>query len=477
MNKDFLWGGAVAAHQIEGAYREGGKGISAADVMTAGTRDIPREITAGIDSEKYYPNHDAIDFYHHYQEDIDLFAEMGFRCLRTSIAWTRIFPQGDETQPNEQGLAFYNDLFDYMLSKGIQPVVTLSHFEMPYHLIEQYGGWRSRSCIKFFTRFAFTCLRRYHTKVKYWMTFNEINNQILVDNPIYAFTNSGIVFQPEDNREAVVYQAAHYQFVAGAMVVDFAAQLDPNLMIGCMVAAQPHYPLSCNPDDILEAQRQNRKQYFFSDVQVWGYYPAYIRQYWQRQGYELDMTADDLEWIAKGKVHYVGFSYYYTCVVTADETVARTGDLNAAGTNTVDNPYLKDSDWGWTIDAKGLRYFLIELQDRYRVPLFIVENGLGAYDTLEDGQVADDYRIDYLKAHIQQMMKAVEIDGVDLIGYTVWGCIDPVSFTTGEMRKRYGLIYVDKNDDGSGTYKRYRKKSFHWYRHVIETNGQSVWDT
>lgn len=477
MNKDFLWGGAVAAHQIEGAYREGGKGISAADVMTAGTRDIPREITAGIDPEKYYPNHDAIDFYHHYQEDIDLFAEMGFRCLRTSIAWTRIFPQGDETQPNEQGLAFYDDLFDYMLSKGIQPVVTLSHFEMPYYLIEQYGGWRSRSCIEFFTRFAFTCLRRYHTKVKYWMTFNEINNQILVDNPIYAFTNSGIVFQPEDNREAVVYQAAHYQFVASAMVVDFAAQLDPNLMIGCMVAAQPHYPLSCNPDDILEAQRQNRKQYFFSDVQVWGYYPAYIRQYWQRQGYELDMTADDLEWIAKGKVHYVGFSYYYTCVVTADETVARTGDLNAAGTNTVDNPYLKASDWGWTIDAKGLRYFLIELQDRYRVPLFIVENGLGAYDTLEDGQVADDYRIDYLKAHIQQMMKAVEIDGVDLIGYTVWGCIDPVSFTTGEMRKRYGLIYVDKNDDGSGTYKRYRKKSFHWYRHVIETNGQSVWDT
>lgn len=317
----------------------------------------------------------------------------------------------------------------------------------------------------------------YHSKVKYWMTFNEINNQILVDNPIYAFTNSGIVFQPEDNREAVVYQAAHYQFVASAMVVDFAAQLDPNLMIGCMVAAQPHYPLSCNPDDILEAQRQNRKQYFFSDVQVWGYYPAYIRQYWERQGYELDMTADDLEWIAKGKVHYVGFSYYYTCVVTADETVARTGDLNAAGTNTVDNPYLKASDWGWTIDAKGLRYFLIELQDRYRVPLFIVENGLGAYDTLEDGQVADDYRIDYLKAHIQQMMKAVEIDGVDLIGYTVWGCIDPVSFTTGEMRKRYGLIYVDKNDDGSGTYKRYRKKSFHWYRHVIETNGQSVWDT
>lgn len=317
----------------------------------------------------------------------------------------------------------------------------------------------------------------YHSKVKYWMTFNEINNQILVDNPIYAFTNSGIVFQPEDNREAVVYQAAHYQFVASAMVVDFAAQLDPNLMIGCMVAAQPHYPLSCNPDDILEAQRQNRKQYFFSDVQVWGYYPAYIRQYWERQGYELDMTADDLEWIAKGKVHYVGFSYYYTCVVTADETVARTGDLNAAGTNTVDNPYLKASDWGWTIDAKGLRYFLIELQDRYRVPLFIVENGLGAYDTLEDGQVADDYRIDYLKAHIQQMMKAVEIDGVDLIGYTVWGCIDPVSFTTGEMRKRYGLIYVDKNDDGSGTYKRYRKKSFHWYRHVIKTNGQSVWDT
>ena len=251
MRKDFLWGGAIAAHQVEGAYREGGKGISAADVMTAGTRDIPREITAGIVPGKYYPNHEAIDFYHHFREDIDLFAEMGFRCLRTSIAWTRIFPNGDEEQPNEAGLAFYDELFDYMLSKGIQPVITLSHFEMPYHLIEQYDGWRSRECIEFFTRFAFTCLQRYHTKVKYWMTFNEINNQILVDNPIYAFTNSGIRFTSADNREQVVYQAAHYQFVASAMVVDYAAKLDPALQIGCMVAAQPHYPLSCNPDDIL----------------------------------------------------------------------------------------------------------------------------------------------------------------------------------------------------------------------------------
>lgn len=476
MKKDFLWGGALAAHQVEGAYREGGKGISAADVMTAGTRDIPREITAGIEPGKYYPNHEAIDFYHHYREDIDLFAEMGFRCLRTSIAWTRIFPRGDEQQPNEAGLAFYDELFDYMLSKGIQPIITLSHFEMPYYLIEQYGGWRSRACIEFFTRFAFTCLQRYHTKVKYWMTFNEINNQILVDNPIYAFTNSGIRFTPADNREQVVYQAAHYQFVASAMVVDYAAQLDPTLQIGCMIAAQPHYPLSCNPDDMLEAQRQNRKQYFFSDVQVWGYYPSYIRQYWQRQNYQLDITQEDLAWIAKGKVQFVGFSYYYTCVVTADETVARTGDLNAAGTNTVDNPYLKASDWGWTIDAKGLRYFLIELQDRYRCPLFIVENGLGAYDELKDGQIDDPYRIDYLKAHIQEMMKAVEIDGVDLIGYTVWGCIDPVSFTTGEMRKRYGLIYVDKNDDGSGTLKRYRKKSFDWYRTIISSNGRAAWD-
>lgn len=476
MKKDFLWGGALAAHQVEGAYREGGKGISAADVMTAGTRDIPREITAGIEPGKYYPNHEAIDFYHHYREDIDLFAEMGFRCLRTSIAWTRIFPCGDEQQPNEAGLAFYDELFNYMLSKRIQPVITLSHFEMPYHLIEQYGGWRSRECIGFFTRFAFTCLRRYHTKVKYWMTFNEINNQILVDNPIYAFTNSGIRFTPTDNREEVVYQAAHYQFVASAMVVDYAAQLDSTLQIGCMIAAQPHYPLSCNPDDILEAQRQNRKQYFFSDVQVWGYYPSYIHQYWQRRDYHLDITQEDLNWIAKGKVQYVGFSYYYTCVVTADETVARTGDLNAAGTNTVDNPYLKASDWGWTIDAKGLRYFLIELQDRYRCPLFIVENGLGAYDKLENEQVDDSYRIDYLKAHIQEMMKAVEIDGVDLIGYTVWGCIDPVSFTTGEMRKRYGLIYVDKNDDGSGTLKRYRKKSFDWYRTIISSNGRVAWN-
>lgn len=474
--KDFLWGGAVAAHQLEGGYREGGKGLSIMDVCTVGDVKHPRRVTQGIVEGENYPNHEAIDFYHRYQGDIALFAEMGFQCFRTSIAWARIFPMGDEDTPNEEGLRFYDNLFDECLKYGIEPVITLSHFEMPYALVEKYGGWRDRRLIDMFVKFAVTCFQRYKNKVKYWMTFNEINNQILVDNPIYAFTNSGIRFTSADNREQVVYQAAHYQFVASAMVVDYAAKLDPALQIGCMVAAQPHYPLSCNPDDILEAQRQNRKQYFFSDVQVWGYYPSYIRQYWQRQGYQLDMTQEDLDWIAKGKVQFVGFSYYYTCVVTADETVARTGDLNAAGTNTVDNPYLKASDWGWTIDAKGLRYFLIEMQDRYRCPLFIVENGLGAYDELKDGQIDDPYRIDYLKAHIQEMMKAVEIDGVDLIGYTVWGCIDPVSFTTGEMRKRYGLIYVDKNDDGSGTLKRYRKKSFEWYRRVIASNGRTVWE-
>ncbi len=476
MKKDFLWGGAVAAHQVEGAYQAGGKGLSAADVMTSGTRYTPREITDGVLEGKYYPNHEAIDFYHHFREDIDLFAEMGFRCLRTSIAWTRIFPNGDEETPNEEGLRFYDELFDYMLEKGIQPVVTLSHFEMPYHLIREYGGWRSRRCIEFFTRFAFACIRRYAKKVKYWMTFNEINNQILVDNPIYAFTNSGILFREGENREEVVYQAAHYQFVASAMVVDFASQWDSELMVGCMVAAQPFYPYSCRPDDILEAQRENRKQFFFSDVHVWGEYPSYIRKYWERQRYSLDITPEDLEWIRKGTVDYVGFSYYYTSVVTTEEDIERTGDLNAAGTNTVDNPYLQASDWGWTIDAKGLRYFLIELQDRYRIPLFIVENGLGSYDELQDGQVDDQYRIDYLKAHIQEMIKAVEIDGVDLLGYTVWGCIDPVSFTTGEMRKRYGLIYVDKDDNGNGTLKRYRKKSFAWYKKVIESNGESVWE-
>lgn len=474
MNDQFLWGGALAAHQVEGAYDVDGKGLSIADVMTAGAHHVPRRITRGVMDGEYYPNHEGIDFYHRYKGDIDLFAEMGFCCLRTSIAWTRIYPNGDETKPNEKGLAFYDELFDYMLSKNIQPVITLSHFEMPYHLVEKYGGWRSRRMIDFFYRFAKTCIDRYKDKVSYWMTFNEINNQTLLENPLYAFTNSGILYKDGEDQLYIMYQVVHYQFVASAKIVAYAHALDCELQMGCMVASLPYYPYSCHPDDILKAQKYNQHQLFFTDVFVRGHYPAHILKEWERRQYTFDVTNEDLSLIGKGCVDYIGFSYYLSSTVSADRTKETTGSGNAAGSDTVENPFLVTSDWGWTIDPKGLRYYLNDMYDRYEVPLFIVENGFGAIDQLTDGCIHDEHRISYLREHIMEMKKAVEEDGVDVIGYTVWGCIDPVSFTTGEMKKRYGMIYVDRDDEGNGSLQRIRKDSFYWYKEVIASNADKL---
>lgn len=470
MREDFLWGGAVAAHQVEGAYNVGGKGLSTADVMTAGDVNTPRKITDGVIEGEFYPNHDAIKFYDNYREDIKLFKEMGFKCLRTSIAWSRIFPKGDELEPKEEGLQFYDDLFDCMLENGMQPVITLSHFEIPYHLVKEYGGWRNRKMIEFFVRFSKAVIKRYQHKVTYWMTFNEINNQMLADSDIFAFTNSGIVFEDGEDRMQIIYQAIHYQFVASALVVDYAHQLNDRLQIGCCVAATPNYPYSANPDDMLLAQSEDRKLLFFTDVQVRGHYPQYLLTEWKNKGYQFDITDQDITDIAKGNVDYIGFTYYMSNTVTMDSSVPKLGDENQ-GMYAVENPYLESTAWGWAIDPKGLRYMMNIYQDRYELPMFIVENGIGCAEVLEDGTVHDQNRIDYLSAHIQEMIKAIDEDGCDMIGYTVWGCIDPISFTTGEMKKRYGFVYVDRNNDESGSYQRYKKDSFDWYKKVIETNG------
>lgn len=472
MRKDFLWGGAVSAHQVEGAYQAGGKGLSIADVMTAGSREKAREITDGVVAGKYYPNHEGIRFYEHYKEDIALFAEMGFRCLRTSIAWSRIFPNGDEETPNEEGLQFYDELFDELLAHGIEPVVTLCHFELPYYLVKKYGGFRNRKMITFFVRFAETVMQRYRDKVKYWMTFNEINNQILLSNDIYAFTNSGILFEEGEDCLKTVYQAAHYEFVASAMTVKLGHEINPDFMIGCMMATTPVYPMTCNPEDIMLALQEDRKSLYFSDVHVRGYYPSYIRKDWERRGYQFDMTLEDLKIMREGCVDYIGVSYYLSSVMSADASVEKLGNNYATSLDAVENPYLEMTPWDWAIDPKGLRYVLNQYYDRYQVPLFVVENGFGYEDELEEGQIHDENRIKYLGDHIREMVGAVDEDGVDLLGYTVWGCIDPVSFTTGEMRKRYGFIYVDKDDDGNGTYQRIRKDSFAWYKDVIARNGE-----
>lgn len=467
---DFLWGGAVAAHQLEGAYREGGKGLSIADVATVGSSETPRRFTGTVEAGEYYPNHEGIDFYHHYKEDIRLFAEMGFQCFRTSIAWTRIFPCGDEEEPNEEGLRFYDDLFDECLRYGIEPVVTLSHFEMPLELVNRYGGWRNRRLIEFFLRFARTCFTRYRGKVKYWMTFNEINNQAKYENGWDIYFNSGIVYQPGENKEQVMYQAAHYELVASAKAVKLGHEINPDFKIGCMIAMCPIYPASCRPEDILMAEKAMQKRYYFADVHVHGKYPGNILAHWRRKQLSLDVTEEDLSVLLEGCVDYIGFSYYMSFAVAAEKS-NEYYDYDETRM-LVKNPYLETSDWGWQIDPTGLRYALNWLSDRYPVPLFVVENGLGARDEVNpDGTIEDDYRIAYLRRHIEEMERAVEEDGVDLMGYTPWGCIDLVSAGTGEMEKRYGFIYVDKHNDGSGSMERRKKKSFEWYRNVIARNG------
>ncbi len=470
---NFLWGGAVAAHQVEGGWDQDGRGPSIMDVLSGGAVDKDRIVTDGIQDDVFYPNHEAIDFYGRYKQDIALFAEMGFKCFRTSISWSRIFPNGDEVEPNEKGLQFYDDLFDELLKHNIEPVITLSHFEMPYHLVKEYGGWRSRQVVDFFVHYADTVMRRYSGKVKYWMTFNEINNQKNYAYPLFGYANSGVIFNDDDKPEQTMYQVVHHQLVASAQVVALGHQINPEFQIGCMMAFIPIYPYSCAPEDVMFANQSMRDRFLFGDVHVRGQYPAYIREEWRKKGYEIVMEPNDERILAQGCCDYVGFSYYMSVAVSATEKGESKGLTGFPGS--LDNPYVKASDWGWQIDPVGLRYSLNMLYERYQKPLFIVENGFGAIDKVEsDGSINDDYRIAYLESHIKEMKKAVVEDGVELLGYTPWGCIDCVSFTTGEYKKRYGFIYVNKHDDGSGDLSRAKKKSFNWYKQIIDTNGRDL---
>lgn len=472
--KGFLWGGAVAAHQFEGGWQAGGKGVSIADVMTAGDNETKRRITDGVQSGENYPNHDAIDYYHRYHEDDQLFADLGLNCFRTSIAWTRIFPNGDEEQPNEAGLKFYDDVFDDLLSHQIEPVITLSHFEMPYHLVKKYGGWRSRKVIDFFVKFATVVFDRYKDKVKYWMTFNEINNQVGMMNEWSLFTNSGLLIKPDEDKEAVMFQAAHYEAVASALAVQIGHRINPDFQIGCMVAMGPVYPATPNPNDVFKAERTMQTNYYLADVQVKGKYPAFLDRYFDRHAFNLDITLEDRDVLLAGKVDYIGFSYYASHVTEASQDEP-TDFITMGHNREVKNSTLQRSDWGWEIDPVGLRYALNWFSDRYEVPSFIVENGFGAFDKInQDGHIQDDYRIDYLRQHINQMRLAVEVDGVKLMGYTPWGIIDLVSAGTGQMEKRYGVIYVDKDDQGKGTLARSKKASFDWFQKVIRSNGDDL---
>ncbi len=475
LSKNFLWGGATAANQCEGAYREGGRGLANVDVIPHGPdrRNVMLgnlhmdEIQAGY----YYPALEGIDFYHHYKEDIALFAQMGFKTFRMSIGWTRFFPMGDEETPNEEGLAFYEAVFRECKKYGIEPLVTITHFDCPMHLIKTYGGWKNRKLIDFYKKLGTVLFTRYKGLVKYWITFNEIN--MILHLP---FMGAGLQFEEGENQEKAKYLRAHHELVDSAWATKIAHEIDPENMVGCMMAAGNYYPYCCMPKDVWAAIGKYRANMLFLDVQARGYYPNYAQKLFARKGIQLNMTAEDEAILRENTVDYITFSYYSSRCITTQENVGETIGNAFKGTK---NPYLPSSQWGWQIDPLGLRITMNTLYDRYQKPLFIVENGLGAKDTLvPDGKgsytVEDDYRIEYLKAHIEAFKAAVEEDGVELLGYTPWGCIDLVSASTGEMSKRYGFIYVDRKDDGSGTFARYPKKSFSWYRQVIASNGEDL---
>ncbi|WP_282925583.1 6-phospho-beta-glucosidase [Helcococcus kunzii] len=468
--KDFLWGGATAANQLEGAYNEDGRGLANVDLSPVGESRL--EVITGrrkmLDFEEgeFYPAKNAIDHYHRYKEDIALFAEMGFKVYRFSIAWTRIYPNGDDEQPNEAGLQFYENLIDECLKYGIEPLITITHFDFPMNLANKYGGWRNREIVKFYERLVTTLFKRYKGKVKYWLTFNEIN--IILHAP---FMGAGLYFEEGEDIEKTQYQAIHHELIASAIATKVLREIDPDAKIGCMLAAGSFYPETCNPKDVFAALKANRDNYFFVDVQSRGYYPEYKLRELEAKGILPEITKEDKKILKENTVDFISFSYYSSRVASVEDVEQTDANL----VKSARNPYLEYTEWDWAVDPLGFRITLNEIYDRYQKPLFVVENGLGAVDKPdENGYVEDDYRIDYLRKHIKHMRDAVTIDGVDLLGYTTWGPIDLVSAGTGEMKKRYGFIYVDRDNYGNGTLERSKKKSFDWYKKVIESNGEDL---
>ena len=470
----FMWGGAMAANQAEGAWNIDGKGMSGMDIATGGTKDNPRRFTPVIDENEYYPSHEASDFYHHYKEDIAMFTEMGYSIFRFSIAWTRIYPNGIEEKPNEKGLEFYDRVIDECLKYHIEPLITLSHYEMPFYLTQKYNGWASRELIDIFLKFVRTVIERYKGKVRYWLTFNEINS-CTKDNGTFipqGILNEGPMNQKEHRDiPQLRWQGLHHELVASALAVKLAHEIDPECKVGCMQLYATTYPMTCKPEDVLYNQKVCQiRNWFCSDVQCRGAYPKYIERFLRERGIEIVKEKDDDEILKNGTVDFYTFSYYMSNCESA------TGDGEISQGNIMlglKNPYLQASEWGWQIDPIGLRYSLNEIYDRYQMPIMVVENGLGARDEVVNGKIHDDYRIDYLRKHIEQMGEAIE-DGVNLIAYTTWGCIDIVSAGSGQMDKRYGQIYVDRHDDNTGSFERIRKDSFYWYKKVIESNGKDL---
>ena len=467
----FLWGGATAANQIEGGYREGGRGLASMDVVPQGTDRFAYmfgEISdLSFKDGRNYPALTGIDFYHHYKEDIRLMGEMGFKVFRMSISWSRIFPNGDETEPNEEGLKFYEDIFLELKKYGIEPLVTICHYDYPLHLVTEYGGFKNRRLIEFYKHYVTVLFERYKGLVHYWLTFNEVNCTLVL-----PYVAAGVVLDPAEDRDTQLYRAAHHILVASAWAVKIGHEIDPENKIGNMVCAGDWYPYTCAPKDVFQAMTNNRKLYFFTDVQARGEYPSYGLKELERKGIRLPFVENDKEILKENTVDFLSFSYYATHVVSADERV--NAELAGNPLATLTNPYLGPIKYKRQDDPMGLRITLNALYDRYQKPLFIVENGTAAADELKNDTVEDDYHIDYYREHIKALKEAVLLDGVELLGYTSWGCLDLVSAGSGQMSKRYGFVYVDVDDEGKGTYKRYRKKSFYWYKKVIASNGEDL---
>lgn len=468
MKQEFLWGGAMAANQCEGAYLEDGKGLALMDKIPDAAHSR-KEVLYNPNHEVYknhevYPSHTGIDFYHRYKDDLELLGNIGIKAFRTSICWSRIFPLGDESEPNEAGLKYYDNLFNECIKYGIEPVVTLCHFDAPWNLIENIGSWRNRKMIDYYKKYCKVVFTRYKDKVKYWMTFNEIN--MITHIP---FLGGGLIIQDDENYNQVVYQAAHHQLVASANAVEIGHQINPEFKIGCMMAAGSFYPYSCKPEDVMAATNANNKNMIFIDVQMRGEYSSFAKCYFKQLNVNLDIKDDDLIVLKENPCDYIGFSYYSSRLISANPSHLDIADGNAI--TTLRNPHLEITKWGRQIDPVGLRVTMNDLYQRYQKPLFIVENGLGCEDCLEQDGIHDQYRIDYLKKHIEEMEKAILLDGVDCMGYLVWGIIDLVSAGSGEMDKRYGLIYVDKHNDGSGTLNRIPKDSYRWFQQLILHQG------
>ena len=477
--EDLLWGGASADFQYEGGLKEGSRGLITHDVVTDGSLHRPRMMTyimpdgtigetpmrtsfpkgakGYIDPNRYYPSHKAVDFYHHYKEDIALYGEMGLNTIRLSICWTRIFPTGEEELPNEEGLAFYEDVIDECINHGMTPLVTICHDELPIALADKYDGWASRYVIDCYLKLCKALFERFKGKVKYWLTFNEIN---VLMGYSHLGTNSC--------DDQTTYQAYHHLFIASALATKIAKEYMPDCMVGCMYASSPSYPATCHPEDVWAWVGQRRNVFYFSDIMIRGYYPSYSKHLLEEKGVTIHMEAGDEEILREGTLDFYSFSCYRS------NTVGRNSEIKY-GLSFDQNPYLESSPWGWPIDPTSLRYLLNEVYDRYQKPVFIVENGLGDIDeTDENHYVEDDNRIQYLKDHFKEIKKAVEIDNVPVIGYTMWGGVDLVSLSTGEMKKRYGWIYVDMDDKGNGTLKRYPKKSFYWMKDFMKTKGKNL---